>query len=403
MALNSYSYQACDVNGAIHSGQINAENEQEVVMLLQKRQLIPVKVELAPASGQGFSFGSQQVKNRDVIDFTEGLCTLVEARIPLDKALGLLENLTEKIVVKQLIADLRQSVKEGKSLADALQAHPRYFTRMYINMVRAGEEGGILEHLLPKLADFMSNADQARRTVIGSLTYPAILGVVGISSVALLLIYVVPQFAIMFDNLGTAIPPSAALLMNLSSWLKSYGWTLLALPFLVIYGWRYLDSTAETRLQRDQFLLSIPILGTLLLEAESSRFCRTLGALLSAGIPLLKGLNIARGVMENQVLALSLSNTEEAVRGGVSLGRALAKEDKFPLLLNQLVIVGEETGRTASILEKLAETFEQNVKQRTARLVSLLEPMMILIMGVVVGTVVVIMLSAVFSINQIKY
>ncbi len=402
MALHQYQYQACDINGKIVTGQVSAETEQEVVSTLQSRQLIPVKVEQQADSSDSGLF-KQRISNRDVIDFTNGLCTLVEAHIPMDRALGLLENLNPKPVVQQLIADLRQSVKEGKSLADALQSYPQYFSRMYINMVHAGEEGGILDHLLPKLADFMANADAARRTVISSLIYPMILGVVGILSVILLLVYVVPQFANMFENMGTSIPPAAALLLNISHWLKTWGWMLIPLPFVVVYGWKQLDRSTETRLQRDQFLLSVPLLGSLLLEAESSRFCRTLGALLGAGIPLLKGLHIVRGVMDNQVLTDTVAQAEEAVRGGSSLGHALNKEGTFPVLLSQLVIVGEESGRTAEILEKLAETFDTNVKQKTSRLVSLAEPALILLMGVLVGTIVIVMLSAVFSINQIQY
>jgi len=399
--MHQYNYQACDLEGKIHTGQVGAENEQEVVATLQSRQLIPIKVEKKLESRS--LLGKKSISNNELIDFTNGLCTLIEAHVPLDRALTLLEGITGKAAMQQLIADLRRDVKEGKSLADALQMRPEVFSRMYINMVHAGEEGGILEKLLPKLANFLAAADDAKRTIISSLIYPTILLLVGFSSVALLMIFVVPKFATLFEDMGTRIPASAALLLSISHWMTEYGWTLLLIPIVVAYSWQRLNATPERRYRRDHFMLSLPILGNLLLQAESSRFCRTLGALLSAGIPLLKSLYIVRGVMENQVLSDSLAQVEESVRGGTSLGNALTNERKFPVLLVQLVIVGEESGRTSSILEKLAETFDSNVKQQTGRLVALVEPLLILFLGLVVGTVVIIMLSAIFSINEVNF
>jgi len=370
--MQQYYFQACDLEGSIQDGQIGAESEQEVIGILQTRQLIPLKIE----------------------EIEESSTSLF--------ALGLLEGITEKSVVKELIAELRRDVKEGKSLAEALQAHPQTFSRMYVNMVRAGEEGGILEQLLPKLADFLSSADEAKRTVISSMIYPAILLFTGVLSVVLLMVFVVPQFASLFEGMGSNIPDSAKLLLTISHGLQNYWWVLLIIPVLIWLGWKQLDRTSESRLQRDKFLLAIPILGALLLQAESSRFCRTLGSLISAGIPLLKGLHITQGVMENQVLANSVAEAEEAVRGGTGLGKALTNTQHFPTLLSQLVVVGEESGRTGEILEKLAETFDDYVKQQTSRLVALAEPLLILLLGVIVGAVVITMLSAVFSITSVN-
>jgi general secretion pathway protein F len=404
LAIQQYNYQACDIEGKIQTGQVNAESEQEVVTLLQNRQLIPLKIEKQAESGGSLNlFGKTSIKNRDVIDFTNGLCTLVEARVPLDRALGLLEGITEKKALQELIEDLRREVKDGKSLADALQTRPHIFSRMYVNMVHAGEEGGILEQLLPKLAGFLADADQAKRNIISSLIYPLILSIVGLLSVIMLMVFVVPSFASLFEDMGSQIPTSAAFLLGMSHWLKSYGWSLVGIPIGIWLLWKQTDTTPERRFQRDQVMLSLPLFGSLILEAESSRFCRTLGSLLGAGIPLLKSLNIAKGVMENQVLANSLAQVEELVRGGMGLGKALVNERKFPVLLAQLVIVGEESGRTATILEKLAETFDESVRQKTSRLVALLEPLLILLLGVVVGAVVITMLSAIFSINDLKH
>ena len=401
MAAKQYVFQACDAQGGKHSGTLNAETQQEVLAILQTRKLIPVFIQ--EGRGQSKRTGRGGINNRDLIDFTEGLCTLVESHVPLDKSLLLLEGTTKKAAMQSLIIDLRREIKEGNSLADALQNHDNVFSRMYINMVHAGEEGSILDKLLPRLSKFLAEADQSRRTVISALIYPMILAVVGVLSVVGLLVFVVPQFAGLFEDMGSAIPASAAFLLATSRALQTYGWMLLGVPFLLLYIWRFLDSSQERRLGRDEFLLSLPLLGNLLLEAETSRFCRTLGALLSSGIPLLKALHIAKGVMENNALAQQLSQVEEDVRQGVSLGNALTEMGTFPIILPQLVIVGEESGRTAEILEKLAESFDDHVRQQTGRMVAMVEPLLIVILGGVVGSVVVIMFSAIFSINDIGF
>lgn len=402
MATRQFNYQACDVQGKLHKGQLNAETEQEVVSLLQARQLIPIQIELGTTAVVSLSLKKKNISNQEVIEFTNGLCTLVESHVPIDKALGLLENLTEKPVMQTLITDLRREIKDGRSLADALQNRPEVFSKMYINIVHAGEEGGILEKLLPRMAKFLEEAEESRRILTSAMIYPLILLVVGILSVFALMVFVVPQFATLFEDMGSSMPESAALLLGLSAWLKTYGWTLLFIPPALWYGWKYLDTKPELRLQRDQFLLQLPLFGDILRESESSRFCRTLGALLGSGIPLLKALHIARGVMENQVLADSLEQVEESVRRGISLGKALLNTGQFSILLPQLVIVGEESGRTASILDKLAETFDSNVRRQTSRLVSLVEPLLIVALGIIVGSVVIIMLSAIFSLNDVK-
>ncbi len=403
MSAHHYQYHSCDAAGQTHTGRMAADSEQEVIAFLQSKRLIPVRIELAAPTPQGTGLSWRKSMGAgDLIEFTNGLCTLVESHVPIDKSLGLLEGLTEKPAAKELIGHLRREVKEGHSLADALQTRPEIFSRMYVNMVHAGEEGGILHHLLPKLAHFLEAAADARRTVLSAMIYPVILALVGVVSVVMLLMFVVPQFASMFEDMGSAVPPSAAFLLAVSAWLKIYWWLLPAIPVAALYGWREWGATSARKLHRDTFILTLPIMGNLTLEAESARFCRTLGSLLSAGIPLLKALVIARGVMENNRLALALEQAEEAVRGGTGLGRALQNAGYFPVLLSQLVIVGEESGRTAEILGKLAESFDVKVKTQTARLVAMLEPLLILGLGLIIGGIVITMLSAIFSINELQ-
>lgn len=401
MSIHHYQYQACDAGGNMSNGLVSAESEREAVAQLQARKLVPVRLKLASQQTQTSS--TSRIRNADLVDFTNGLCTLVDARVPLDKALVLLEGITEKEHMKRLVAEIRRDVKEGKSLADAMELRPDVFSRLYVNIVRAGETGGILDQLLPDLAGFLESAEETKKQVISALTYPMVLLFTGVLSVALLLIYVVPQFTKMFEDVGTGIPPQAQLLLNLSDGIKGYGWLVVPLIALVWYALRRINQDPVRRRAKDAWLLTLPIAGSVLLYREVAIFTRTLGALLGAGIPLIKALRVAREVIANTELVHHLVQVEEDVRGGVGLGVALAKSKRFPVLLHQLVTVGEETGRTGIILKKLAATFETQVRDELNRLVNALQPALILLMGIVVGGIIIVMLSAVFSMNTVEF
>ncbi len=314
MSTLHFKYQAYDSSGKIQSGHLNADSEREVVRILQGRKLVPVKVQQARA---GESSGRRRkIRHSDLLDFTNGLCTLTEARVPIDKALKLLEGITESSAMQNLVMNLRREVKEGKGLADAMEARPDVFTRMYINIIRAGEEGGILHQLLPELAEFLESNTRNRQAIINAMIYPIVLLAVGVISVLLLLVFVVPQFAAMFEDAGTEIPPSAQFLLSLSDFMQSYGYLLILLVIGLILGWKYLDRDPANKLRKDQFMLSLPLLGNLILYRESAVFARTLGALLGAGIPLIRALRISREVVQNSEITRHLVQVEEDVRGG---------------------------------------------------------------------------------------
>ncbi|MEX2367072.1 MAG: type II secretion system F family protein [Pseudohongiellaceae bacterium] len=401
MSINYYQYQACDAQGNVQKGQINADSEREAVAMLQSRKLVPVKIRLATRQSQQAT--RKTIKNADLVDFTNGLCTLVEARVPIDKALSLLEGITAKEHMRRLVVSLRRDVKEGHSLADAMETRPDVFSKLYVNIVRAGEAGGILDQLLPDLAGFLEAAEETRKQVISALTYPFVLLITGVLSVVLLLIYVVPQFTTMFEDVGSEMPASAQFLLNLSAGLQGYGWLVVPLVFLCIYGWRWLNEDPGRKRRKDAFLLTTPLLGSLLLYKDVAIFARTLGALLVAGIPLIRGLRVAREVVSNEELVWQLQQVEEDVRGGAGLGLSLEKTGKFPVLLHQLVTVGEESGRTGVILKKLAKTFDTQVRDQMNTLVGALQPALILFLGVAVGGIIIVMLSAVFSMNTVDF
>lgn len=402
MSINQFNYQAYDAAGKVQTGHIAADSEREAVKLLQGRQLVPVKISRASRGEKRVRTG-KKIRQSDLLDFTTGLRTLVEARVPLDKALRLLEGITESNAMRELVATMRRDVKEGKSLAEAMETRPDVFSRMYINIVRAGEEGGILHQLLPDLADFLETSAKNRQAIISAMVYPIVLLITGVISVFLLLVFVIPQFAVMFQDAGTDVPASAAFLLALSEGVQQYGYLFVLIIAALVFWWRWQDRDTSSKLRKDSFLLRTPLLGQLLLYRDCAVFARTLGALLGAGIPLIRALRVAREVVSNTELVRLLARVEEDVRGGAGLGISLEKAGVFPTLLHQLVAVGEESGRTASILVKTAETFDQNVKNQMASLVSALQPGLILLLGIAVGGITITMLSAVFSMNAVQF
>jgi general secretion pathway protein F len=396
-----YKYQAFDSAGKVQNGQLNAESEKEAVRILQGKNLTPVKIQETKQSSERGR--KKKISNTDILDFTNGLCTLVEARVPIDKALRLLDGITESAAMRDLVLNLLRKVKEGKSLAEAMEMYPAVFSKMYVNIIRAGEEGGILDELLPDLAEFLETSAKTRQQVISAMIYPVVLLATGIISVFLLLVFVVPQFAAMFEDAGSEIPPSAAFLLSLSTFLQSYGFLIVLFFVLLVFAWRRLDKDPATRMQKDGFLLSLPLLGTLILYKECAVFARTLGALLAAGIPLIRALRVSREVVANAVLTAHLQQVEEDVRGGAGLGISLEKTNQFPTLLHQLVAVGEESGRTSEILLKSAATFDTYVRNQMSALVSALQPALIIFLAIAVGGITITMLSAVFSMNAVEF
>lgn len=401
MSVQVFAYQACDAGGKMSSGKIRAETQSDALAKLRSRSLMPVKLELS--KGETEKRSGKKMSAEDLADFTTSLAILMEARVPLDKALSLLNGISSKDEIRNLIVSLREDIKEGKSLAEAMSRFPKVFSRLYVSLVRAGEAGGILDKLLPQLVDFIESSEENKKAVISALTYPAFLVLVGVISVVLMLFFLVPMFAGVFEGVGMAVPDAAQFLIKLSEGLQRWWWTVIPVVAGVVYIWQSQSNTPEKRINRDSGLLRLPVVGDFLRYRDSAIFARTLGALLQAGIPLLTALRIARDGLFNASLNSQLAQVEEDVRAGAALGRSISQCEGFPLLLGQLVTIGEESGRSAQILLKLAEIFDSLVKEQMKRFLGILQPTLILLMGFMVGGIVVVMLLAVFSINTLEF
>src|SRR5262245_46970845 len=398
-----FVYRAADRRGQTIDGVMEAPDARSVVERLQRDSYFPIRVSPHADRRSLLSLGgSGRIRQGDILAFTQQLATLFEATLPLDRALSILEELAPNGRVKAIVSDLLVSVRGGASLSEALaKHHPRPFSRLYINMVRAGEKGGVLEITLRRLAEFLESRAAFTEAILSALAYPLVVTAVGGAAVVFLLTFVIPRFATIFSDLKQAIPLPTQILMAVSSTLREYWWVGAIVIFAGIFAWRVWTRSPEGRLQWDRTLLSTPHVGSLVMKIEAARFARTLGTMLKSGVPVLGALAVVGDMMTNQVVGRAVDRLGETVKRGGTLASGLAEHANFPPLAVHMVRVGEETGRLEEMLLKTAETFETDVRSELKRMIGLLEPAIILLMGILVAFIVVAMLMAIFSINEI--
>lgn len=410
--MAAFAYRAADRRGQTIDGVMEAPDARAVVEQLQRDTYFPIQItprEGAASRPLGRSLsaslaglGGRRVAGRDLVAFTQRLATLLEAGVPLDRALAIQAELAPSERLRVITGEILADVRGGTSLADAFaKRHPHPFSRLYVNMVRAGERGGVLETTLERLAEFLEEAQALRDTLVSSLIYPALLTVVGAAAVVFLMTFVIPRFADIFRDLGGAIPAPTRILLAVSGWLQRFWW-LLGLGALVLaLASRVVLGSARGRLAVDRLALRLPGLSPVLLEYEVARLARTLGTLLGSGVPLVAALALVKETCSNRHLAAVVGGLVEGVKRGVGLARPMAAAAVFPPLAIHMVRVGEETGRLDDMLLQVGATFEGDTRRRLKRLIALAEPAIILVMGLLVGFIVVAMLLAIFSISEI--
>jgi general secretion pathway protein F len=336
-----------------------------------------------------------------VLAFTQQLHTLLEAGLEVDRSLAILIDLSETGRMRPVIRQLLAEVQGGRSLADSLAKHPRIFSRLYVNMVRAGEAGGALEVVLARLVTFLESAKAIRDEALSALVYPSLVLAVGGGAVIVLLNFVIPRFAGIFAQSGQLLPLSTRILLGVSGFTAAYWWLLLGVPVVLGLGLRGYLQTAEGRLVGDQLKLRLPLIGRIIRELEVARLARTLGTLLASGVPVLTALGIAGETVGNVALARRLPKMGEGVKRGEGVAAPLRASDVFPAMAIHMVRVGEETGRLEGMLLKVAEIYEGRVKLSIKRLLGLLEPVLILSLGLIVGFIVLSMLLAILSVGDL--
>ena len=400
-----FRYKAVNAHGAYSEGQLDAADTRAAIYRLQSMGLIPVSIE-EPAgrrSSRSKGISLQRVSRKDILFFTEELSTLVHAGLPLDRSLTIAAELASKPALRNVIHDVLKQIKAGGSLAESLSAHPRHFSRLYVNMVRAGEAGGVLDVILQRLVEFERSADELRSYMISALIYPILLTGVGAASIGILLYFVIPKFAGIFAEMGAAIPPATMVMLWLSEVTRSYWWVALGSVAAIIAAIRYWIGTSWGRRTWDALKLRLPMLGTTILKMEMARFARTLGTLIASAVPLIAGVRIVQDIASNKIVAEGISRIAEGAKRGEGVSRPMRDAGVFPGLAIHLVEVGEETGRLDVMLLQVADVYEKDVKTSIKALTSVFEPAIILVMGIIVGTVVLSMLMAIFSINEIGF
>ena len=400
---STYFFKAVASDGKVRTGTLSAETDKLVARELRRQGLTPVYVGLEEKK-KSFDlkmpvFGGSTRK--DVLFFTQELSTLLNAGVPLDRTLSITAELTDRPEFRSLILDILRILKGGKSLADSLAAHPRHFSELYVNMVRAGEASGSLQQIFERLSEFERTRDDLRGYIISSLIYPALLTVVGIGSIFILLNFVVPKFALIFSDPRMIIPTPTLIMLRVSEFVQTWWLTAFIVAVVGVIGLVNYIRTDGGRLWWDSFRLKVPALGDALRKAETARFGRAMGTLIASSVPLVQSLGIARSILNNRRMSQTLDSVAQGVKRGEGIAGPLAKAGQFPPLASHLLSVGEETGRLDMMFNRMADIYERETRAAIQRFTALFEPMIILVMGLVIGSLILSLMLAITSINDV--
>ena len=400
--MASFYFRAVAPDGKVRTGTLSGETDKAVARELRNQGLVPVYVGVAPKRPFELklpSFGGG--RRRDVLFFTQELSTLLNAGVPLDRSLTITSELTERSGFRFIILDILRVLKGGKSLADSLATHPEYFPNLYVNIVRAGEASGALGPVFTRLSEFERTRDDLRNYIISSMIYPALLTLVGLGSILVLLNFVVPRFAQVFQESRLRMPLPTQILLQVSGVVKLYGWIVAAAMLAAAAGLHMYVRTAAGRLWWDSLRLRVPLLGDALRKAETARFARAMETLVANSVPLVQSLTISAAILNNRKIAMSLESVSQGVKRGEGIAAPLRRTGQFPALASHLLSVGEETGRLDQMFARMADIYETDTRAAIKRFTALFEPLVILVMGIMVGILILSMLLAITSINEV--
>ena len=402
-----YEYRGLDGAGRIAKGIIDADSPRLARAKLRRSGIFPTEImtdrHTKKSVAEGVSIGElfTRVRIQDISIMTRQMATLVGAGLPIVEALNALIDQTENARLKKVITQVRESVNEGSSLADAMSRFPKVFSELYVNMINAGESSGALDIILKRLADFMENQVILKNKVLSTLSYPIILALVGIAILSFLLVYVVPKVVRIFDELQQALPIPTLVLISVTDFLRDYWWVLLVVIGGSMLALRQYVATENGHRNYDRMILKLPITGKLLRIIVTTRFARTLAILLNSGIPLLQSMDIARAVVDNAVISEAIESAKEGIREGESIAEPLRRSNIFPSMVTHMIAVGEKTGELEQMLFKVSEAYDNEVETIISRMTTLLGPFVILVLGGIVLFIVLAILLPMFEMNQI--
>jgi type IV pilus assembly protein PilC len=382
--------------GQIQKGQLEVPSKDEVSAYLRKNRLILVSLREAPKQIK-LNIGGGRIKTRDIVIFTRQFATMINAGLPLVQSLNILAQQTENKALAEVTKQVVYDVESGNTLADAFSKHPKAFSALYVNMVAAGEAGGILDTILLRLATFLEKNDALVRKVKGAMVYPGVIITVACAAIAVLLIFVIPTFQNMFASANLELPLPTRVVIGMSQLLIGYWWVLIAAIGGAVFAFRQYYATSDGRRRVDGMLLKAPVLGDLLRKSAVSRFTRTLGTLVSSGVSILEGLEITAKTAGNRVIHDAVMESRQSIAGGETIAAPLEKSAVFPPMVISMIAVGEQTGGLDEMLSKIADFYDEEVDVAVSALLSLMEPIMIVVLGVIVGGMVIAMYLPIFD------
>ncbi|MFO0774603.1 MAG: type II secretion system F family protein [Nitrospiraceae bacterium] len=395
--MATFTYVGRTRQGAVKKGEVSAKSKEDAVEQLKKQSLTITTLEEKPGSKFGFGGG---VGDKDIVVFTRQFGTMINAGLPLVQCLDILANQAENKALGKAVGETKIAVEGGATLADALRKHPKVFDELYCNMIHAGEMGGLLDTILGRLSKHIEKAMKLKGQIKSAMVYPSAIIGVAVIVISVLMIWVIPIFAKMFTELSggkMGLPGPTQLVINVSNFMQSYFLLIIAAISGLVWSIKKYYKTPGGKLLIDKMLLKAPIVGDLIRKASTAKFTRTLGTLIASGVPLLEALTICAKTSGNKVIELALLDARVSISGGKTIAEPLQKSNVFPKMVTQMIAVGESTGALDNMLGKIADFYEEEVDQAVAALTSLLEPLMMVFLGTIIGFIVVAMYLPIFT------
>ena len=381
-------------NGGIKKGEIEATDKAAAALILKRQRIIPTKLKSKP---KDISFFEKKVKTKEIVIFTRQFSTMINAGLPLVQCLDILSSQQPNPSFKKVTLQIKGDVEGGSTFADALSKHPKIFDSLYVNIVAAGEVGGVLDTVLNRLAVYMEKNESLKNKVKGAMTYPIIVLCVAFGVVAILMIFVIPTFSDMFKQFGSALPGPTQFIVNLSSFFRKFWWAMIGFIVALIFGFKWIRTQEKGRFYTDKMMLRLPVFGPLIRKVAVAKFTRTLGTMISSGVPIMDGLEITSKTAGNMIIENAIRTVRTAISEGRTMSEPLEQTGLFPGMVVQMIAVGEATGAMDQMLGKIADFYDEEVDTAVEALTSSLEPMLMVFLGGIIGFVVVAMYLPIFK------
>jgi type IV pilus assembly protein PilC len=404
--MPQFAYKARFPNGSVSAGVIEAPDQRTANDRLRAQKLILMDLREAAASPLSAMLSKinpfkPKVTSKELVLFSRQLSTLVSAGVPIVQGLTILVDQAETPVFKKVVQGIREDIEQGISIADAMKKHPEGFTELYVSMIRAGEVGGILDTILERLSTYLESAEELKAKIKGAMVYPGVISCVAGGVTLFLLMFVIPTFQSVFASFGAELPLPTRILIDLSNFLRNFFYLVIAVPIAALIGFNKFKATEKGHFMVDSFSLKIPIFGMLLKKVAVAKFSRTLGTLIKSGVPILQALDTVGKTSGNKVIEDAISHARESIREGERMAEPLRKTNVFPPMVVQMISIGEETGNLDIMLTKIADFYDSEVDVAVKALTSMIEPLVIVGMGLVVGAIVLAMFMPMFEMSQL--